>query len=193
MLGYVLGPEAYRHWYMELHITLREKVAVDTIHPVAMKEVLTHHIRKYFSHGVTNDIKSFLERGGVLADYVRIHQSVSQALVDDLNASSSRKILQAVLKPVNTPQVTTPRVNTGGGQGKAGKSTKTPAKKHLSGLKGFCLHWLQHGDLPCQGQQCKTGKLLHRTEWDACTREVRANVLATAKLVSPGVTFKVQP
>lgn len=202
MLGYVLGPLAYKPWYLELHLTLRETVALDTIHPTAMKDTLTQHIRHFFSPGVTADLKSFRERGGTVAEYISINQVVAGTLVDNLNSSSSRRILQSILKPSPTatpPAVTVPHGKIGGQRkeplGKV-KSDKTP-KKNLGELKGYCLHWLQHNQMPCLGPKCHsaTGKssLLHKPEWDNCSGDSRGKILAAAKVFSPGVTFKVQP
>lgn len=201
MLGYTLGPIAYRPWYLELHISLRDQVAVETIHPRAMNETLTQHIRQFFSNEVTNDIKSFRERGGSVGEYIQRHQLVTRSLIETLKENSSRRILQEVLARSSVPQVLTPARNSGVVQGKSqGKShTKDKAKnpkKNLASLKGYCLHWLQHNQSPCQGPKCGAGNassLLHKTEWDTCPGDARTKILAAAKLFCPGVTFKVQP
>ena len=169
------------------------------IHPRAMKDTITQHIRHFFSAEVTNDIKSFRERGGTLAEYIQIHQVISMNLVNTLNDNSQRRILQGVLVRPQVLQPLTPARNSGGGQGKGHAKgqpdkNKTP-KKSLGNLKGFCLHWLQHNQMPCQGPKCSAGNvsLLHRSEWDACAGDAKAKILAAAKLFCPGVTFKVQP
>lgn len=198
MLGYVLGPKAYKSWYLDLHLTLREKVDIDTIHPRAMKDCMTQQIRHFLSPQVTTDMKSFRERGGTVAEYVLQNQMISQDLVDSLTASSSRRILQTVLQTSLLPAPVAPQGRPGGvkqpsvGKNKPDKS----AKKHLSDLKGFCMHWLQHNQSPCQGPKCtgaNKASLLHKTEWDTRSAEVKTKILAAAKVLSPGVTFKVQP
>lgn len=206
LLGYILGPLAYRSWYMELLIQVPEHLHMPTVHAGALKDALTQHLQAFSSVGTTNDIKSYRERGGSLADYVKTNLTFTPSWFDNLVTKSNMRIAQVVLslpKPVDNKgaKLLTPPATKGQLQSNlrqpAGSNNNAKKPSSMTGLKGFCLPWLQSNHMPCSNSKCaqaQGGKgLRHRVEWDAFPATDKELVLVLARKLTPGGHVKVQP
>lgn len=197
VIGHIFGPDAYRPW-LATYQQLPELIPVAQVHPKAMVELCNNHIHGFFSVHQTNLIKSFVERGGTIAQYVSTNMVLTPTHVEALTASSFRHLTEDFLK--SQGMVANPL---------AVQSSKRPTKRPTSqgtspkplrpmaALKGFCLTWLQTDAMPCTNTKCSAAatssprQLKHRQEFDALPAAQRSAIVAEAKKLTPSGVVKV--
>lgn len=199
LLGYIYGAEAYLPWQLQWQYYLPMTVSLPHIHPMSMLQFANGHIAEWMSPTTTTNIRSWVERRGTLASYIKEHMRITPTMIATLQESSSMRVQGEYLarlaspdlvKVISTPQLTPQGVANGKG------SKKKQAKKPMSGLKGYCMTWLQSNKMPCSNPLCVANavksRFRHRTEFDAETQQVRSDIVKEAKKLAPaGVTIQV--
>ena len=201
VLGHIFGPDAYRPWLQTYQHSLPEMTPVAQIHPKAMVELCNNHVHGFFSVHQTNLIKSFVERGGTIAQYISANMVLMPTQVEALTASSFRHLTEDFLKSqgmvasplaVQSSKRPTKRPTPQG----TSQGTSKPLRP-MAALKGFCLTWLQADVMPCTNTKCSAAAtsssrhLKHRQEFDALPAVQRSAIVAEAKKLTPSGIVKV--
>lgn len=207
MLAYILGPKAYRHWRRSFHEDLDTAVSLGLIHAATLRSFCNNQVQWFFSATVTEDIKSHLLRGGTIEEFV-IDKLVLKAwdILNLKSESANRLTSELMLRPLSSPSLSpllSPGPKSSNTKTKSKDTSKNPkVPSALSGLKGFCLTWMQSDTMPCSNTLCvrhaaqsssKKRGLKHRVEFDALDATQRAAIVAEAKKVAPaGSVVQVQ-
>ena len=201
LLAYVYGPDAYLSWQMQWQYQLPMLVSLPHIHPVSMQQFANGHIAEWMSPTTTNNLKSWLERKGTLKAYIQKNMVITAAMMSGLQEASALRVQGehlARFTVVGTGVADSMPKSASGGTAQGGqtnskganKANKKQGKKSpMSGLRGYCMSWLQTNKMPCANPVCLANatkpRFKHRTEFDAEAHQVRVEIIKEAKVLSP--------